>query len=122
MQLLIKSASADFNKSKVSINYPGITITKTHVFDNAKYLSVDIVIAATAKPGKVPIILNDNGSKQIVEWELMPRRQGLGTTYAQGVNSTDFVYFVMPDRFSNGDERNDKIAGMRDQSLNRDSM
>ena len=28
----------------------------------------------------------------------------------------------MPDRFSNGDESNDKIAGMRDQSLNRDSM
>jgi len=28
----------------------------------------------------------------------------------------------MPDRFSNGDETNDKIPGMRDQSLNRDSI
>lgn len=28
----------------------------------------------------------------------------------------------MPDRFSNGDESNDKIAGLRDQSLNIDSM
>jgi len=28
----------------------------------------------------------------------------------------------MPDRFSNGDESNDRIPGMRDQSLNRDSI
>ncbi len=28
----------------------------------------------------------------------------------------------MPDRFSNGDATNDKIAGMRDQSLDRDSI
>ncbi|MEJ7680949.1 MAG: alpha-amylase family glycosyl hydrolase [Segetibacter sp.] len=28
----------------------------------------------------------------------------------------------MPDRFSNGDESNDRIAGMKDQSLNRDSI
>ncbi len=28
----------------------------------------------------------------------------------------------MPDRFSNGDKTNDKIAGLKDQSLNKDSM
>ena len=28
----------------------------------------------------------------------------------------------MPDRFSNGDPSNDRVAGMRDQSLNRDTV
>ena len=28
----------------------------------------------------------------------------------------------MPDRFSNGDSSNDRVAGMRDQSLNRDTV
>ena len=28
----------------------------------------------------------------------------------------------MPDRFSNGDPTNDRVAGLRDQSLNRDSI
>ena len=28
----------------------------------------------------------------------------------------------MPDRFSNGDPSNDKVAGMKDQSLNRDTV
>ena len=46
----------------------------------------------------------------------------MGETYAQGVNSADFIYFMMPDRFSNGDPSNDRIPGMLDQSLNRDSI
>ena len=50
------------------------------------------------------------------------RRKGNGTLYAQGVTSSDFIYLLMPDRFSNGDTTNDRIAGMRDQSLNRDSI
>ena len=28
----------------------------------------------------------------------------------------------MPDRFSNGDTTNDRVPGMRDQSLDRDSV
>jgi len=38
------------------------------------------------------------------------------------VTSKDFIYLIMPDRFSNGDTSNDRITGMRDQSLDRDSV
>jgi glycosidase len=47
---------------------------------------------------------------------------GNGTSFAQGVTSKDLVYLLMPDRFSNGDPSNDRITGMRDQTLNRDSI
>ncbi|MBS1655412.1 MAG: cyclomaltodextrinase C-terminal domain-containing protein, partial [Bacteroidetes bacterium] len=57
-----------------------------------------------------------------ITFELKARRPGNGTAFAQGVNSNDFVYLIMPDRFSNGDPSNDRVAGMRDQSLNRDSI
>jgi glycosidase len=33
-----------------------------------------------------------------------------------------FIYLILPDRFSNGDESNDRVAGMRDQSLTRDTV
>ena len=109
--------------NKVNINYLGVTITGIHSFENNKYLAIDIVIAPTTKPGKVPIVISTESNKrQTINWDLQARRQGLGSKYAQGITSSDFVYFLMPDRFSNGDMRNDKIAGMRDQSLNRDSM
>lgn len=123
IQLLLKGGDIGFSKNDVKINYPGVIVSKVSRFENGKYLAVDVLITSNAKPGKVPIIFTREGKNQrLVYWELLPRRQGLGTQFAQGVNSSDFIYFLMPDRFSNGDVSNDKVAGMRDQSLNRDSI
>ncbi|MCH5687587.1 hypothetical protein LWM68_26970 [Niabella sp. W65] len=38
------------------------------------------------------------------------------------MTSEDLMYLIMPDRFSNGDESNDRVKGMRDQSLRRDTV
>ena len=97
----------------------GVTLVKINLVENPNYVFLDLVIDPTAKPGKFsfPFVKNMN-----LEYELKPRRTGNGTAYAQGVTSKDFIYLIMPDRFSNGDESNDKVAGMRDQSLNRDTV
>ncbi len=122
VQLLIKGDKDGFNKEKVSISYPGVSITKVNTLDNSKYISLDVAIDPSAQPGIVNIKFADGGKVNTVKWVLKARRKGKGITYAQGVTSSDFIYMLMPDRFSNGDESNDKIAGMRDQSLNRDSI
>jgi glycosidase len=122
VQLLVKADKEGLNKQQVSIKYPGINITKVHQLDNSKYLAVDVAIAPTAKAGNVAISFTEGGKTTTINWPLKARRKGMGTEFAKGVNSSDFIYFLMPDRFSNGDPSNDKIAGMRDQSLNRDSM
>ena len=64
IQLLIRSTGASFSTDKVSINYPGITILKTHQFQNKKYLAVDIIITPETMPGDVIIELNQKGEKQ----------------------------------------------------------
>jgi len=110
------------NATGFTINYPGVTlnkITKTH---NKNYVFLDLVIAATAKPGTVTIKFSGLASSSSLNYSLQSRRPGKNTAFAQGVGSSDFIYFLMPDRFSNGDESNDRIPGMRDQSLNRDSI
>ncbi|CAN5566880.1 glycoside hydrolase family 13 protein [soil metagenome] len=122
VQLIIRGAGEGLSNQKIKISYPGITVTGTHEFSNSKYLAVDITIATTAQPGTVNIELTANGITNKVAWPLKARRKGNGTSYAQGVQSSDFIYFLMPDRFSNGDPSNDRIAGMKDQSLNRDSI
>lgn len=122
VQLLIRGSYDGFNKQKVSIDYPGVTVTNVHPFENGKYLAVDVTIAPSAKPGIVNIQFSSNGKTNTVSWRLKERRKGKGTLYAQGVTSSDFIYLLMPDRFSNGDTSNDRIADMRDQSLNRDSI
>ncbi|MDE3142624.1 MAG: glycoside hydrolase family 13 protein, partial [Bacteroidota bacterium] len=122
IQLLIKSDHEQFNKEQLRINYSGITVTKINQLDNSKYISADITIANTVKPGTVKIEFISNKKINTVEWQLKERRKGNGTQYAQGVNSTDLIYLIMPDRFSNGDTTNDHVAGMRDQSLNRNEI
>ena len=122
VQLLLHGSTADFNKQVVTINYPGIKLDKINRLENGRYMALDITISPVAKPGVVNIIFKDGAKINTIQWPLNKRREGRGTAFAQGVRSSDLIYLLMPDRFSNGDESNDKIAGMKDQSLNRDSM
>lgn len=122
IQLLIKGGYDEFCKEKIKINYPGITIKNVHAFENGKYVAVDINIAPTTKPGQAKIEFINGAKTHSVEWELKSRRNGNGSAFAQGLNSSDLVYLIMPDRFSNGDTTNDRIKGMRDQSLNRNEI
>ena len=105
-----------------TINYPGVKILKVNKVENVNYVFLDLDIAASAKPGIVKIKVNKANSSFDISFELKARRKGNGTSYAQGVTSKDFMYLIMPDRFSNGDPSNDRIPGMRDQSLNRDTV
>ena len=97
----------------------GVNLIKINRVENPNYIFLDLVIDATAKPGKFsfPFVKNIN-----LQYELKARRKGKGNEYAQGVTSRDLMYLIMPDRFSNGDPSNDRIPGMRDQSLNRDTV
>lgn len=106
----------------VSLSYPGVQLLKTNKVESNNYLFLDLNISSAAKSGICKIVVKKNDSSFTINYELKKRRSGKGTQYAQGVTNCDFVYLLMPDRFSNGDPSNDRIAGMRDQSLNRDSI
>jgi glycosidase len=112
------------NASAVTISWPGVTLTDWHSVENPNYLFLHINIASTTKPGTLTIVIHPKGGGEpiTIPYHLFPRREGNGTVYAQGVTSRDFIYFLMPDRWSNGDPSNDRVPGMKDQSLNRDSI
>jgi len=105
-----------------SISYPGVKLVKTNKVENINYVFLDLDISSSAKPGTVKIKVSRAASSFDIPFELKPRRSGKGAAYAQGVTSKDLIYLIMPDRFSNGDPSNDKVKGMRDQSLNRDTV
>ncbi len=107
----------------ITFSNPAIQLVKINRVENKNYLFLDITISPSAKPGGAKVLFKKaDGSTAATEFSLKARRQGNGTQFAQGVTSSDFIYLLMPDRFSNGDPSNDRIDGMRDQSLNRDSM
>lgn len=97
----------------------GVQLMKINRVESANYIFLDLVIDQSAKPGKISLPFVKNVQ---VSWELKPRRAGNGTSFAQGITSKDFMYLIMPDRFSNGDKSNDRVPGMRDQTLRRDTV
>lgn len=121
VQILVRHNSS-LSAHTVRINYPGVSLLKIHTLENEKYLALDVTISPAAKPGNVKIEFRKGDDKFSASWPLKTKRKGNGSAYAQGVRSNDFIYFLMPDRFSNGDPSNDRIPGLLDQSLNRDSI
>jgi neopullulanase len=107
------------NADTYSINYPGISINKITKAPNNNYVFIDISILPAAKPGLVKIIPKNFRATEYIPFELKPRRGNAGKAFAQGVTAADFVYLIMPDRFSNGDESNDKFADMNDPNHDR---
>ncbi|SDM02487.1 glycoside hydrolase family 13 protein [Pedobacter antarcticus] len=111
----------DLSGYTLKVNYPGVKLVKTHPVENPDYLFVDLDIQSEAKAGKFVINLEQKGKSSLkFTYELKNRDNAAGRI--QGVTNKDFIYLLMPDRFSNGDPSNDVVKGMRETKLNRDSM
>jgi glycosidase len=104
----------------VELQYPGITLKEVHKVENPNYLFLDLEISAAAAPGTFAIRFTKKGEKELrYTYELKARGHA---ARAQGVTNADLIYLIMPDRFANGDQRNDIVKGMQQTTLNRDSM
>jgi neopullulanase len=104
----------------ISLNYPGIKLDSIQKVLNPDFVFLNLTLSSTIKPGSFRISVDINGDMSyVVPFELKQRTPGNGSTYARGVQSSDFIYLLMPDRFSNGDPNNDHFANMRDNVVDR---
>ncbi len=119
LQLLVHGDKiADY---KVQLKYKGVTLQKVNKVENPNYLFLDLLIDKNTRPGSFDIVFSARGKKDL-HYNYQLKQQDKSPNRIQGVTNKDFVYLIMPDRFSNGDPTNDRVAGMKDQSLNVDSM
>jgi len=124
LQLLVYGKN--LKGSDLKINYPGVSVRQVYEVENANYMFMDLYIAPETKAGKFDIELSkimpvQRGKKTVNEivktihsYELRLRDKK-----PQEINSKDFVYLLLPDRFSNGDPSNDKFADMADPESDR---
>ena len=113
-QFTITGVWQDISKNQVSINYPGVKITRVNKVANPNYLFIDLSIdSLVAKAGKFNITFLQNNKKfATYQYELKAREQA--SANREGFNSGDVIYEIMPDRFVNGDTKNDFVKGYPD--------
>ncbi|AMJ66874.1 alpha-amylase family glycosyl hydrolase [Hymenobacter sp. PAMC 26628] len=100
-------------------NYPGVTLDKVEKLTSPNYLLLSLTVRPDAKPGKIK--LQFKGAKNFTySYEL--RARNADPLRTQGLTQADFIYMLMPDRFSNGDPKNDVVKGTRVNHIARDSM
>src|SRR5450432_1853509 len=98
---------------------PGIKLDSVQKLKNPNYLFLHFTIGRNVKPGKIRFGLHLGSTFNAIAIPLDQAIPGIGKTYARGINSSDFIYLLMPDRFSNGDPNNDHYANMRDTVVDR---
>ena len=107
LQLLIHGT--EICNRQVSIQYPGVKVLKVNRACSPNYLFVTLDInSKIAKAGKFDIQLTQPGKQAItVNYELKNRRPD--SEKRAGFTSADVIYLLMPDRFANGDLKNDNV-------------
>ena len=119
LQLLVYAPG--ISASTLSLDYPGVTLEGTQKLESPNYLLVNLTISPAARPGQLK--LNFRGNKKTTYlYELRARTTPGDQTKVQGINSSDFIYLLMPDRFANGDPKNDVVRSSRAPRVARDSM
>ncbi len=110
----------NISNSVLSINYQGVTLIKVNKVENPDYIFVDLDIASIAQPGTLDILFTLGKEHRTYKYQLLKRTGNKDSKPSYGPN--DFVYMLMPDRFSNGDPGNDIVKTCNETQLNRDSM
>ena len=103
LQLLVHGDKiSDFS---VNIDYRGIKVESTNKVENPNYLFINLEILENTKPGLVPILFTDGNKKIELTYSLKSRTKRVNE--GQGIDGSDVIYLITPDRFANGDPSND---------------
>lgn len=97
-----------------------ISIRNVHYVDHPNYVFLDIHIPKGYEKNAISFNLTDGSTSQKLQYPLLARDPS--KDIHQGINSSDFIYLIFPDRFANGNEANDIDFGMTDTRVLRDSL
>ncbi|RLD23765.1 MAG: alpha-amylase, partial [Bacteroidetes bacterium] len=110
---------SELTNLEVSLDKKDIKILDSREVESSKYLFLDLLIEKDSKAEKFDITLKNKKKKTIIEYELKSRDDSKHQN--MGLDQSDLIYLIMPDRFANGDETNDVIKGTNQDYINRDT-
>lgn len=97
-----------------------ISIVDRHYVDNPGYVFLDIRIPQGFEGNSIPLSFTDGDVTFKMAYPLLTRDDQ--PNIHRGVNSSDLIYLIFPDRFANGSKENDVDLIMTDKRVLRDSL
>ena len=106
LQLMLHGENIAGSAVSVDPSIKGLSVGKVSGTDNPNYLFVEVKIGNRLEPGIYTFTLVTPDGRQIeFDYDLLRRRDGSAKRSSFGPE--DAVYLLMPDRFANGDKKND---------------
>ena len=106
LQLMLHGRNLRDAKVTTDASVKGLSVTKVTSTDNPDFLFVDVRISDRLKPGRYPFnVITTDGRQYDFDYEFLARRKG--SARRESFTPADAVYLLMPDRFANGDKKND---------------
>jgi hypothetical protein len=96
-----------------ALDYPGVRIASSSRVANRNYLFIDLLIDAGTQPGSFDITFKGADRSASYRYRLLAREPG--SAQRKGFDTKDAIYQLMPDRYANGDPRNDSVDGLADR-------
>ena len=106
----------DIKNADVTVNYPGVKVDSIARLDSPNYLLVYLNLNG-AKAGEMT--LNFKQGKQSKKVKYVLKNREMAGDKRIGFSNEDVLYMLMPDRFANGNLKNDAFKTMRDKTCNR---
>ncbi len=114
LQLMVYGA--DIRSMEVTTDYPGVSIDSLVRLDSPNYLFVYLNIA-NAQPGEMTLTFHDGKKEKKVAYPLLAR-QMKGAEHV-GFTNADVLYMLMPDRFADGNPKNNDIPTLNTYKTDR---
>ena len=116
LELLIHGDNVGKAQLEVAATDDTIQVVDIKPADSDNYLIVNLLIAPEAKAQTFELRFS-GAIERTLSYTLKARDPALGA--GQGYDASDLIYLLTPDRFANGDTSNDRIEGMREQTVDR---
>ena len=106
----------DIKNADVTVDYPGVKVDSIARLDSPNYLLVYLNLNG-AKAGEMTLNFKQGKQTKKVKYELKNRE--MAGEKRIGFSNEDVLYMLMPDRFANGNPKNDAFKTMRDKTCDR---
>ena len=106
----------DIKNAEVTVNYPGVKIDSVARLESPNYLLVYLNLK-DAKAGEMVLNFKKGKQSKKVKYQLKDRE--MAGEKRMGFTNEDVLYMLMPDRFANGNPKNDVLKTMRDKNCDR---